>query len=644
MPTATEKNIKVGKLYRDFFVRKEDINVDKRTVNLSFSSETDEVLRHYGVEILDHSPGACDLTRLKRAGALLIDHDPRNQVGVIEEVTIGADRKGRAVVRFGRSAKAEEIFQDVVDGIRKNVSCGYDSHDMVLERQQEDGPDVYRVTKWTPFEISLVSIPADISVGVGRGEGKEEREITVKIPVTPAAEPPKPEVKPIKEVRVMKKCEICGADLPEDGKCTGARHAELEAAMQRSRTGDIKQMEEGRKKAITNLCTINNLGDNYRDMWIGQGATLEQVADDLLTLLEERGKKNPQPLSRVGLTETETQKFSITRAIKACVDKDWKDAGFELEASRAVAQKIGRVHEPMKFFIPFEVLDRPVVRGKRDLTVGVAGAGGFLVGTENQGFIEVLRNRSVALSMGARRLSGLTGSVTIPRQSAAATGFWLSTEATGITESDQTFVQVALTPKSVGAYTEISRQLLLQSSPGAEGIVSDDLAQVVAVAADRGVLEGTGASGQPTGIANTAGIGSVSGTSLGSAGIIEFMSDVAVANVSPLRPGYVTTPAIAALLMTRPELPTTGTTRLWTGDLWDGAMFGIPAMSSNQLTAATMIFGCWQEIVVAEWGVLEVEVNPYANFAAGIIGVRAIYSMDVGVRRPFAFSRATSIT
>jgi len=73
-------------------------------------------------------------------------------------------------------------------------------------------------------------------------------------------------------------------------------------------------------------------------------------------------------------------------------------------------------------------------------------------------------------------------------------------------------------------------------------------------------------------------------------------------------------------------------------------MFGLPAMSSNQMPTADMLFGDWNEVVVGEWGVLEVEVNPYANFQAGIIGVRAIYSMDVGVRRPFAFSLATSIT
>jgi HK97 family phage major capsid protein len=219
----------------------------------------------------------------------------------------------------------------------------------------------------------------------------------------------------------------------------------------------------------------------------------------------------------------------------------------------------------------------------------------------------------------------------------------LANEAATITESQQTFVQLSLTPKSVGAYTEISRQLLLQSSPGAEGIVSNDLSRVVALAADLAVINGSGASGQPTGIINTAGIGSVTGTTLGYPGILEFQTDVAGSNVTPASGGYVTTPAVAALMMQRVKFTNTASP-LWEGNVWDGSMSGFNAMSSNQMPAANMLFGDWAEVVVGEWGVLEIEVNPYANFQAGIVGVRAIYSLDVAVQRPFAFALATTIT
>jgi hypothetical protein len=108
--------------------------------------------------------------------------------------------------------------------------------------------------------------------------------------------------------------------------------------------------------------------------------------------------------------------------------------------------------------------------------------------------------------------------------------------------------------------------------------------------------------------------------------------------------GYVTTPAVAALLMARPELPSTGTTRLWQGNMLEGTLFNMRAMTSNQMSSATMLFGDFSQVVIGEWGVLEIEVNPYANFQAGIVGVRALVSIDVGVRYGGAFSYASSIT
>ena len=219
----------------------------------------------------------------------------------------------------------------------------------------------------------------------------------------------------------------------------------------------------------------------------------------------------------------------------------------------------------------------------------------------------------------------------------------MATEATAITESQQTFGQMALSPKTAGAYTEISRQLLLQSSPGAEQLVQSDLAQVVALAVDLAVLNGSGSGGQPTGIIGTSGIGSVTGTSLAYAGIVEFQTDTAGGNALFDSSGYVTTPAVAGLLKQRVKFSSTASP-IWEGKLLEGTVDGYRAMASNQVPSANILFGDFSKVVLAEWGVLEVEVNPYANFAAGIVGVRAMYSIDVGVRYAAAFSLATSVT
>lgn len=368
---------------------------------------------------------------------------------------------------------------------------------------------------------------------------------------------------------------------------------------------------------------------------IQAGHTVEQFQAEVLRTMVSAPLATPN----VGLTPKEAQRYSILRAVRALVDRDWKGAGFEREVHEAICKRGGIAESPNGgFFVPYEVQ-------KRDMTVGTANAGGYLVATDNlaANFIDLLRNRALLGRLGATMLTGLQGNVTIPKQTAGGTAYWLSTEATAITESQLTLGQLALTPKNIGAYTEISRQLMMQSSPAADSLVMNDLARVLALGIDLAGLEGSGASGQPTGISNTAGIGAVTGTSLAYAGILEFQSDVAASNALAANCAYITTPAVAALLAQRQRFSSTDTP-LWEGNLLDGKMSGFTAASTLQLTAASMMFGDFSQVVIGEWGQLEIALNPYANFTAAISGIRAIQTVDVGVRIAGAFSRSTSIT
>jgi len=312
--------------------------------------------------------------------------------------------------------------------------------------------------------------------------------------------------------------------------------------------------------------------------------------------------------------------------------------GFVGELHEETMRQSGQVpSSPHARLLPLSLI------GSRDMTVASASGGGYLVETQNGPFIELLRNRSVVRRMGARVLSGLRGNLALPKQTGAATAYWLANEATPITESQQTLGQILLTPKTVGAYTEVSRQLILQGGPAAEAMVRADLAAVLALAQDLAALAGSGTGGQPLGLLNAAGIGTFPGTTLGVAGLLEAQSDVAAANGLTPACGYVTTPAVAALLAGRVRFASTNSP-LWEGNLLDGAVLGFPAMSSIQLPSATAIFGDFSQLVIGEWGVLEVSVNPFASFAAGIIGVRAMLSLDIGVLNAAAFSVATAIT
>jgi HK97 family phage major capsid protein/HK97 family phage prohead protease len=588
------------------------------TISFALSSEA-PVERFFGTEILSHESGAVRMERIKkRAMPLLFNHNWDDPVGMVDT---GELRDGRLYVdaHLFDTDRAQEVAAMLAGGLR-NVSVGYRIHDAEEDRKSGE----FRVTDWEPYEASIVTIPADPSVGIGRsGEHQFEASIRSINPANTAD----------RSTAMTDNVNApAGASADEQG---------------RQPTQNSLDLERQRTRTIESICKANGIDDNVRNLWITSGTPIDKVGDELLAILKERGEKNPQSVTKLGLSESETKRFSLARAILAVRDDNWSKAGFEAECSREIAQRMGRVPDPKRFFVPLEVQhDQRINRSdltKRDLTVASAGGGGYLVETQNVGFIELLRNRAVAMRLGAMSLPGLVGNVTIPRQSVAGTAYWLASESTQITESQQTFVQVALSPKNVGAYTEISRQLLLQSSPAAESIVNRDLAAIVALAVDQAAINGSGASGQPTGIINTAGIGSVSGTSIAYAGLLEFQTDVASNNVEPVRGGYATTAAVAALLMQRVKFTNTASP-LWDGNVWDGNVCGFPGLSSAQMPSANILFGDWNECVIGEWGVLEIEVNPYANFQAGICGVRAIYSVDVAVRRPFAFSLATSVT
>ena len=395
--------------------------------------------------------------------------------------------------------------------------------------------------------------------------------------------------------------------------------------------------EARRQKEIMDLATLANV----RDMGIEavlKGDTVELFRGKVLLARQGEAKPLGVAPAQLDMTPKEVARYSVFRAMKAAAENDWSEAGLELEAHKELAKRFNGQRGKRSFFVPLDVQ-------KRDLSAVTASAGGRLVATDNMSFIDILRARSVAMRMGATSMSGLVGNVTVPTQTGAATAAWLANETTPASETDQTFGQMALSPKNVAAYTEISRQLMMQSSPSAEMIVMNDLAAVVALAVDSAAINGSGSGGQPLGIVGTAGIGSVTGTTLAYSGVLEFQTDVLAANalVNPASAGYVSTPAVAALLAARSRFTNTDTP-LWQGNLLDGNVAGFRAMTSTQIAAGRMLFGDFSQLVIGEWGALELDVNPYANFPAGITGVRAFYTVDIGVRYAAAFSYSTAIT
>lgn len=598
-----------------------------RTATISFSSEypvervaMGQVYR----EVLSHAPEAMDMQRLAKTVNVIDTHNTGSIdhiLGVVERAWVGKDKRGYAEIRFADTERGRQAAAMMADGILRNVSFGYRIHEY-----DEPSPDELRVTRWEPFEISLLSTPADPGVGYARAlEGAGE---LIDFEQRASAAFTSATAETLKGVKQME-AQSGGAGPNTNPQIMADHEAQGNA-------------ERLRIRAIMEAARKYNVDEKARDAWIDGGAGMDQVNQGLLSIIAERQNLKPEPASKLGMTKKETQRYSLFRALEAVANKNWEHAQFEMDCSRQLQKKMGKLVKENSFFIPWEVQSRGM-DAQRDMTVGTASAGGYLVQTTNQGFIPLLRNRSVAYRMGATQLTGLQDNVAIPKMTAGATFGWLANEATAATESTPTLGQVLMTPKTVAGYVELSRLLTLQSSPAAEQIAEQDLAQGVAVAVDAAVINGSGASGQPTGIIATAGIGAVTGTTLGFAGALNFQEDVANANVMPARGGYVTTPAVAALMMQRVKFASTASP-IWEGNVWDGRMLDMPAMSSLQMPAANMLFGDWESVIIGEWGVMQIDMNPFANFQAGIIGLRVMYSCDIAIRYAGAWSLATTIT
>lgn len=607
--------IKVGALRRELPTR--DVEVDGKRLKFSASSEA-PVERYFGIEVLSHDDGAIRSDRLARGAVpLLFNHDWDKPIGMVDAAAI-RNRRLEVDAHLFDTDLAREVGK-MIDGGLRNVSIGYQ-----INEAETEGDGLYRATDWTLLEASIVTVPADPSIGIGRTADDGARQVrvrTVSQPAAPAA---------TKESSMDQQNPPAGQTADIQVRDNGPAPAPAKTAA---------QMEADRKQAIVNLCRANKLDERFEQHWISTGTSLNDVANEMVGIMQERAKHTPASPAFLDMSAKEVRSYSLMRAIRASMSGDWTKAGLEGEAHKAVMERTAKQPRAQtSFFVPMDVQ-------RRDITAAGVNGSNYLVSTDNQpgSFIELLRNRSCVFALGATRLPGLVGNVTIPKQSAASTAYWLADESTQITESNPTFVQVTLTAKNVAALTEISHQLISQSSPAAEQLVMSDLAAVIARAVDVAAIRGSGASGQPQGIVGSSGVGSVSGSSLGVAGIVEFQSDVAAGNALVAGSSYLTTPAVAGLLMQRQRFSSTDTP-LWEGGMLDGRVMGFRAMSSNQMSSATMLFGDFSQVIIGEWGVLELMTNPYSDFTRGLTGLRAWYTCDVAVRQTSAFSYASSIT
>jgi HK97 family phage major capsid protein/HK97 family phage prohead protease len=573
------------------------VDEDSRKVRVGVSSE-EPVERSFGMEVLGHSADDINMEFINSGRApLLLDHDHTKQIGVIEEFKLDETAKRTiAVVRFGKSQLASEVFEDVKDGIRMNISVGYRIDK--LERYQ-DKDETYYKAKWTPMEVSSVSVPADQSrlVGVGRSKDKNNINFT----------------------------EITMSENKQD----------INIDEVRTQTVDEAKAEFKRNsKEIMDLGGLHNERDLAHKA-IADGRSVEEFRG---ILLEKISNNTPlETPSDIGMTKKEVRQFSLVKAIRAMANpsdrKAQEDAAFEFECSAEAARQYGK--DAQGIMLPAEVLR---TWKQRDIN---SSDDSTLIAEDYRGgdFIDVLRNSSSVMQAGATMLRGLQGNVVIPKKTAAASAGWIATEGAAAAESEFTSGSVTMSPKVIGAFTDATRLLLQQSSLDVENLIRDDLTQSIATAIDLGALAGSGSSGQPTGISNTSGINTTTFAAANPTWAEIVAMESAVANDNALNGSlsYICRPADFGTLKTTEKA--TNTAQFVVSP--DNSMNGYNVIRSNQVTSGDFYFGNFADLLIGMYGGLDITVDPYALSTSGGVRIVALQTVDVAVRHAVSFCKSS---
>ena len=564
---------------------------EDRTLEFSFASEK-PVERYYGMEVLNMDEKSMDLTRLNDGAPLLYQHDADRIVGVVQKAYI-KNKRAYAKVKLANNELGREMQELIRDGIIRNVSFGYKIN--AMEADESTLPVTYRATNYQPFEISLVTVPADESVGIGRAFSHNEGTETASAVSTSTI-----------------------------GVTTVDQNLNIEAIR--------AEAAQAKAKEVAEMIALGQRTKNIETAqeFIANSRSLDELRSALLEKMGVQEKPiNPKD-AEIGMTEKEVRSFSFIRAINALAHPNSKEAqraaGFELEVSRAAQEKSGK--EARGILIPADVLGY----GRRDLTVGSASGGGDLVATDlmSDSFIDLLRKSLVLQTAGATIMTGLQGMVALPRQSGGATVYHVA-ESGSITESQLTVDQVTMQPRTIGALTDYSRRLLLQSSIDVENLVRRDLAQQIAIEVENQAINGTGTGSYPLGFLNVTGINTESGYTAFT-DYVNAEAALSTDNALLGTLGYMMNSALRGTLKTT-EKSATGTNANFVYEA-DNTINGYSAYVSNSMPNNTAVFANFSDILIGFWSGLDIMVDPYTGSASGTVRVVAMQDYDVAIRHP----------
>lgn len=632
------------------------IDEDKRLVELKFSSE-EPYLRGFGYEIIDHKNMKMD--RLNNGATFLFNHDWDMPIGKVEKSWVEGNN-GYALIRFSKSKRAKDFWQDVKDGILTKISFGYEILKLT-ENGMKDNIPMFKAST-IPYEISLVTVPADDTVGISRSKKKETEEEEVEVEVESeeeVAEEVEEEVNEEKSDELIENKLEGETIVVEEETDEEVKEAEVEEEddeeVEENEEDKVKSFDNCNKNIENNINILNIKGKNMTDRnqeikeILSLGTKMNEVDLAQEFVLGEKSlnefkdaliaKRNTQPTENNKVnTVKDNKEFSLTKALRNAVSNT--KSGFEYEVSKRLSEENGKSLKDHSFYIPLT----------RDYEIGAAtgpagdATGGILVENKLTSFIDALYNNLAVSKAGAVMLPGLKGDIDIPRFTNSVAPVYAS-ELTALTAQNGTFDRVPLRRRVLAATAIVSRDLIHQSNLVVEPIITNAIVKKIAEKMDSDILQGTGLLGAPTGITGVVGVNSVSvAGNMTFAKLVEFESKILEDNAlvgGSLK--YVTHPSVAGSMKT---IAKSGTNNgfLLEGNIANGYELIKTAGLTPNVANHKMICGDWSQCFVGLWDGLEVVVDPYTLSTSGGIRITVYFSYDFALAHPESFAVATDIT
>ncbi|EBM3353172.1 major capsid protein [Salmonella enterica] len=634
---------------------------DDRIVELAFSSEapysriyTDQNGDPVELkEILVHDKDAVDLDVLNDKASLLFNHEFDNHIGVVVpgSARIDEDGVGRALVKFSQVGQlANETYDKVKEGTMSKVSVGY----TVLEGHADFSKGVYFVTKWQPYEISIVSVPADSSVGVGRSlntsvdepaNNEEKREVEVET-----------EIKPEEEIRSEENKEQEELNNEESNSGTGDRSDRSEIVEEEKVTPEeTRSEEENENSEELNTDTQESDDERQNNTETGEeekpvevekpfersqedtdeiraiGKHLNISEDEIQRAIEDKEITVESFKQRAlnNITESKTfakgknnmtdtiktleNRFDLSVAMRSLAEGkalNGAEAEYSQEMARKAAQR-GRAQRGNSVFVPTSAL-APVA------------------GTEirNDSFVELLMKKSVLGSLGVNVLSGLTAPIAVPRMSEGALDAFGFVAENGVSQnSDVKFDNVPMSLHTFTGGVPVTRQAML-TMPNIGALIAEHILKASRIKLEQAILSaGANANARDGIVKQLTDAGLVTETALTYKAFLAEIAKLTDAGVDEAAIKFAMRGALKADLAS--TLRDEGVSGYIIGE--NDKLANRPVHSSGVLEAGQILVGDFSAITIGEWEGLEIDLDDTTFRSQGAIVPRVWCDLDWAV-------------